>query len=269
MRIINSIKASLRKIPGLQESYGKMRNSVIAATVPALKFLLKFNCYTYDEFDVTSRRNTEFLTEPDYIKAYEAANKQGGWGAGIKICWTMHVNQWAAFHAKQLCGDFVECGVWRGGLSMSNIVYIDFKSMVDRKYYLFDTFCGLDKGFSTQKEFGSYRNAYEETHDFVVKSFKDWPNVIIVRGAIPKTLAQVDIKEVAFLHIDMNCVLPEVEAIKFFWPKLVAGGIVILDDYAHVGHENQKKAMDEFASSQGVKILSLPTGQGFLIKPRR
>lgn len=268
MQIINGIKPCLRKVPGLRSFYIKVNHLVKAATIPALNFLLRFNGYTYNEFDVTSQRNTEFLRNPDYIKAYEAGNKQGGW-KGIKICWVMHVNQWAAFYAKQLHGDFVECGVWRGGLSMSNMVYIDFKSMTDRKYYLFDTFCGLDSEFSTQKELDSYKGAYEETYDFVVNSFKDWPNVVIVRGAVPKTLTQVNIKEVAFLHIDMNCVLPEVEAIKFFWPKLVAGGIVILDDYAHIGHELQKKAMDEFASSQGLKILSLPTGQGLLIKPGR
>lgn len=267
MKIIDSAKTYLRKIPGLQPVYSKINNSVKAATVPALNFLLKFNGYTYNEFDVTSRRNIEFLRDPDFIKAYEAGNKQGSWGLEIKLCWIMHVNQWAAFYAKQLRGDFVECGVYRGGLSMSNMVYIDFKSMTDRKYYLFDTFCGLDSEFSTQKELDLYKDVYKETYDFVVDSFKDWQNVVIVRGAVPKTLTQVDIKEVAFLHIDMNCVLPEVEAIKFFWPKLVAGGIVIMDDYAHIGHELQKKAMDKFASSQGLKILSLPTGQGILIKP--
>lgn len=265
MQIVNGIKACLWRIPGLRSFYHKMKNFVRSPTTPVLNFLLRTNGYTYNEFDVTSRRNTEFLKEPDYIKAFEAGNKQCDGEARVR--WLMHVNQWAAFHAKQLRGDFVECGVWRGVISMSNIVYIDFKSMTDRKYYLFDTFCGLDSEFSTQEELDKYKNAYPDGYDFVVNSFKDWPNVIIVRGAIPRTLTKVDIKEVVYLHIDMNCVLPEVEAIKFFWPKLVAGGIVILDDYAHMGHKGQKKAMDEFASSRGVKILSFPTGQGLLIKP--
>ena len=64
----------------------------------------------------------------------------------------------------------------------------------------------------------------------------------------------------------MNCAPPEIEAIRYLWPKLVGGGIVLLDDYAYVGYHHQKKAMDEFANSVGVEIVSLPTGQGLLIK---
>jgi predicted O-methyltransferase YrrM len=64
----------------------------------------------------------------------------------------------------------------------------------------------------------------------------------------------------------MNCVIPEQEALKYFWPRLSKGGIVILDDYAWPGHENQKKSHDEFAFQHGIQVLSLPTGQGLIIK---
>ncbi len=72
----------------------------------------------------------------------------------------------------------------------------------------------------------------------------------------------------AYLHIDMNCVVPEVEALKYFWPKLELAAVVIFDDYAQPGHQSQKSAIDEFAASVGVEVLSLPTGQGMLLKPR-
>ena len=52
-----------------------------------------------------------------------------------------------------------------------------------------------------------------------------------------------------------------------FWPKLVPGGIVLFDDYAYYKHTPQKTALDSWADSVGVQILSVPTGQGLLIKP--
>ncbi|MDC0108602.1 hypothetical protein OAI35_02750 [Paracoccaceae bacterium] len=55
-------------------------------------------------------------------------------------------------------------------------------------------------------------------------------------------------------------------AISYFWDKLVVGAPVLLDDYAYKGYEYQKQAMDAFASDYGVSILSLPTGQGLLVK---
>lgn len=48
---------------------------------------------------------------------------------------------------------------------------------------------------------------------------------------------------------------------------LVAEALVILDDYGWVGYAPQKEAMDEFAVSVDCKILTLPTGQGLLLKP--
>jgi hypothetical protein len=36
-----------------------------------------------------------------------------------------------------------------------------------------------------------------------------------------------------------------------------------------LGYAPQKEAMDEFADGKGVKILTLPTGQGLLLKPAR
>jgi hypothetical protein len=64
----------------------------------------------------------------------------------------------------------------------------------------------------------------------------------------------------------MNCVGPEIAAIEYFWPRLVHGALVILDDYGWSAHIAQKLAMDDFAGKVGTKILSLPTGQGLIIK---
>jgi hypothetical protein len=70
------------------------------------------------------------------------------------------------------------------------------------------------------------------------------------------------------MHIDMNAAEPESAAIGFFWPRLVLGAIVVLDDYAWVACHKQKRAMDQFARAHDVSILSLPTGQGLLIKTK-
>ncbi len=75
-----------------------------------------------------------------------------------------------------------------------------------------------------------------------------------------------DPRSVCYLSLDMNVVAPERAAIEFFWDKLVPGAPVILDDYGWLGYRPQKRALDEFAASRGVMILTLPTGQGLLLK---
>lgn len=88
-----------------------------------------------------------------------------------------------------------------------------------------------------------------------------------IKGAIPETLPQVDSDKIAYLHIDMNCVEPEIAAVEYFWDKLVSGAIVVLDDYGHAGHEEQRYAFNDFVKRKNVPILCLPTGQGLIIKP--
>lgn len=184
----------------------------------------------------------------------------------MDIRWRAHVTQWAGWHASRLLGDFVECGVNRAFLSSSVMDFIEFDKIIDRKFYLFDTYCGLVESQISPHDRAAYRNRYEDTYQFVLNHFKHNHNINIIRGIIPDSLETVNIQQVAYLSIDMNCATPELAALEFFWPKMVSSGIIILDDYGFSGHEEQKRIADSFAEKQGVKVLSLPTGQGLLIK---
>jgi predicted O-methyltransferase YrrM len=84
---------------------------------------------------------------------------------------------------------------------------------------------------------------------------------------VPESLSTVEVDRVAYLSIDMNIAYPERKAIEHFWPKLAPGALVVLDDYGWMNYEEQKQTMDDFARGVGVEILTLPTGQGLLVKP--
>lgn len=218
---------------------------------------------TYREDGLITIHNADFLQNRYFIDAYQAAlNLQ----PNTNIRWRAHVVQWAANHAKNLDGDFAECGVNRAFLSMSAMTFINFKSLKTKRFYLFDTYSGLVDDLVSSEDKAAYKNVYTDTYEFVIDTFKDWHNVIIVKGIVPDTLATVTIDRLAYLSIDMNCAKPEAETLQYFWPKLVKGGVVILDDYGFSGHESQKKVADQFAASVGAMVLSLPTGQGILIK---
>lgn len=108
---------------------------------------------------------------------------------------------------------------------------------------------------------------YFDCFDLVQKNFEDFENITLVKGVVPQSLDTVSIDSVAYLSIDMNLAAPEVAAMRHFWPKLVTGAVVVLDDYGFAGFEEQKEAMDAFAREMNVEIFTVPTGQGLLIKP--
>jgi O-methyltransferase len=219
---------------------------------------------------LVSWHNPEFLDDPDFIRAYDIGRQRRSWDLTIDIRWRFHVFLWAARRAATLPGDFVECGVNRGGFSRAIVDYIDFRNL-DKTFYLMDTFSGhVDEYFTPEERamgLGRDTYAFEESYEDVRAAFADVPNVRLVRGPIPDTLDQVTPDRVSYLMIDMNAVVPEMAAAAHFWPRLVPGAAVVLDDYGHGRHVHQKHAFDAFARERGVEVLMLPTGQGLLFKP--
>lgn len=51
---------------------------------------------------------------------------------------------------------------------------------------------------------------YVQSVESIRENFSQWKNVQIIQGAVPETLSHVTAREIAFLHLDMNCAFPEV-----------------------------------------------------------
>lgn len=232
----------------------------------AVNFMLR-NKVTYAQDCLYTTVNADFMQDQRFANAY--AKGRGlmldSWG-DYQFHWRAYVVCWAAQQAKNLAGDFVECGVNTGMLDRMIIDYVDFEKL-PKKFYLMDTFQGMDEAYSTEAEMKrSDTMGYVDVYEQVKNTFKNFPNVELVKGPIPDTLSLVPSNAIAYLSIDMNCVAPEIAALEYFWDKVVPGGIIVFDDYGFPGHEQQKHAHDAFAVKKGIAILALPTGQGIIIK---
>jgi O-methyltransferase len=223
--------------------------------------------FTYCKDGLATIHRADFRHDPKFRSAYDPSHRAGGWAGSWGNAdpeWRMYLACWAAAHAARLGGDLAECGVYRGGLSRTVMEYIDFRSMTDRRYWLLDTFEGIPPAQLDSTVI--HRHQYPDTFGEVTAVFGSYPNARIVRGCVPDTLAQVTADRLCFVSIDMNVTAPEIAAAEWCWPKLVSGGVILIDDYGWHGHEAQKSAFDDFAKRHGRDVLALPTGQGLLIK---
>lgn len=231
------------------------------------------NVYANDQLVCFHRH--EFLNDPTFQRSYQRGVQALGGTDFYQWHWRVHVGLWAATNASHLKGDFVECGVNYGFLSSAIMEQLDWDTL-GKTFYLLDTFAGIDQRFITEREreAGAMNKseaalnlgAYVSGVDSVRANFAQWRNQRIIVGTVPETLEQVDTNTIAFLHIDMNCAPPEIAALRYFWPKLTPGAIVLLDDYSQRGFDEQRIAMDDLARELGVPICALPTGQGLIIK---
>lgn len=232
-------------------------------------YLLPKKDLTYATDQLYTFHNADFKKDPLFIESYTLARKiDAGHCLGKNdIPWRMHVLYWAGTLAKNIPGDFIDCGVNTGFCARSLIHYIGFEKL-SKKYFLLDTFGGLDPRYSSEKELQIHKTMKYNTQNLfetVKSTFKNF-NTEVIKGSVPDTLPQVKTQAIAFLHLDMNAARPEVLALDFFWNKISKGGVVLFDDYAYEGCHHQKETHDTWAKKHGVEILSLPTGQGLLIK---
>ncbi len=250
------------------------RSALSRLTAPLGFRVVRVASDVYDRDGLRSAHAHAFLRDPDFQRAYArgvaAAGADYGWH------WRVHVGLWVASCASRIAGDFVECGVNRGFMASAIMCALDWDRL-GKTFYLMDTFAGLDARFVSDAE---RRAGYLERSGRLLRqgfyvsdvaavraNFAEWRNVRIVVGAIPETLPQTETAAVAFLHLDMNCAPPEVSAAEHFWERLSPGAFILMDDYGYLGSDPQRIALDAFAAERGVQVLSLPTGQGLIVKP--
>lgn len=219
----------------------------------------------YDQDLLATAANHDFILDERFQRAYQRGVRATGWDYGIQ--WRVQIALWASEVASHLDGDFVECGVGRGMCMSAVLENLPWASL-EKRCVLIDTFLPYDlDDEGHQKADASTNPFYASSPETVAANFSEWPNVELVEGKIPEVLAAIDPFPLCYLHLDMNAAPPERAALEFFWPSLVRGGVVLFDDYGFPTCKEQKRSADEFATSVGVNILALPTGQGLIVKP--
>ncbi len=254
---------------GLRARVAKLEAIVVPVPVPVEPEPFYTAVFDYDGLrtDPNIIHNHDFMREPRYIAAMKCGNTAQGLDtdpdADLRPAyWRLHVGTWCAAHAVKLGGDFVECGVWKGFMSAAIMRYLDWNTR-GRRFFLFDTFCGLDESQLNETEraneevLAHFRKHYVENYQQVVDTFREFQDVHVIRGRVPETLATVNIERVSYLSLDMNNITPELAAANFFWDAIVPGGMILLDDYGFVHCRQQKVGFDRFAREKGVEILAL------------
>lgn len=157
-------------------------------------------------------------------------------------------------------GDFAELGVHKG--ETAKIIYEMSSSQM---LHLFDTFEGFSEKdlVHENKKGGLYStDTFADTNLESVKKYIAGDNrVCFYAGYFPGTAKGVDNTTFAFVHLDADLYLPTIEALKFFYPRLSSGGVIIIHDYNHIW-DGVKKALDEFMPTIPESLVEIPDWKG-------
>jgi len=156
-------------------------------------------------------------------------------------------------------GDLAEVGVYKGS-SAKLICEAKGKKIL----HLFDTFEGLPKPTKIDHNF-MHEKKYAADLDLVKSYLSSYKNVFFYPGLFPKTAELVKNKSFAFVHLDVDLYRSTLDCLKFFYPRMVKGGIILSHDYSTL--EGVKKAFDEFFRDKNRgPVIKLPTSQCLVVR---
>ncbi len=168
-------------------------------------------------------------------------------------------------------GDIVECGVWKGGTMMAVALTLARLGDQTRSLYLFDTFEGMappsdaDIDFqgsdaaaqlARSKDPSSGIWAYaplDEVRAVVLGTGYDSTKVHFVKGRVEDTLPAKAPQQISLLRLDTDWYESTRHELVHLFPRLVRGGVIILDDYGH--WKGARKATDEYLSATRASLL--------------
>jgi hypothetical protein len=165
-----------------------------------------------------------------------------------------------------LSGDMAECGCYQGATA-----FFMAKASTSGTLYLFDSFQGIslpeirdlnDRDDVIRWEKGDLSASEEVLH----ANLASVGPISVLPGWIPERFNEVAGRQFRVVHIDVDLYQPTRDSLEFFYPRLVEGGVIIMDDYGFLTCPGAKAAADEFASSVSVQVLHLPTGQGIITR---
>jgi hypothetical protein len=168
-----------------------------------------------------------------------------------------------------IAGDFVECGVWKGGSSMIIAKTLSLLNEKSRKIYLYDTFEGMsnpsENDMDAKKRDAKklLMNADKEdarsiwcvsTIEEVQKNLSttQYPqdNLIFVKGKVEDTIPKNIPSTIALLRLDTDWYESTLHELRHLYPLLQNSGVLIIDDFGH--WEGAKKAVLQYFDENGI-----------------
>ncbi|MBK8981772.1 MAG: class I SAM-dependent methyltransferase [Ignavibacteria bacterium] len=168
-------------------------------------------------------------------------------------------------------GDFIECGVWKGGNTMMAALTLMKLKNTDRKIYLYDTFEGMsaptEKDISYKDEDAKieWSQSQKDSHNEWCYSSLDevkqnlystgYPKdkLVFVKGKVEDSIPGTLPGEIAILRLDTDWFESTYHELIHLYPLLTKNGFLIVDDYGY--WKGAREAVDKYFKDNNVKIF--------------
>lgn len=165
-------------------------------------------------------------------------------------------------HRNRIAGDIAEFDCFLGGCGI--FVKLMLRSRSDkRRMLVFDTFTGFPAGqkdVMRGKPVSSvrYDDFLEEVKDNYSHALADYSGVSFVQGPVEETLPDFKFSALALARLDTDFYSSTKAELKYAYPALVKGGVIIIDDYGMF--QGSRRATDEYFTKEAPPLFNRING---------
>jgi hydrogenase maturation factor len=209
----------------------------------------------------------EFQAHPDFAEAFRLWTQRDPFrGLDFARVWglVLNVKHVLSKHA----GSLAELGVYQG---QSSALLSFYAKKFGRKIYLADTFQGFAEQQFEEAMGDGKKAAFKDISLEAARAVVgDYAGIRWVVGMFPDSVTEEMLEDTyAFVSIDCDIYEPIAEGLKFFWPRMVPGGIIFVHDYSSGFWPGATRAVDEFCARNGVAGSLLPDLAGSYVLIRQ
>lgn len=162
---------------------------------------------------------------------------------------------------RSVAGDFMECGVWQGGVTIFMRGLLKAFGDTQRVVWVADSFRGLPTPDAERspidavtheflKSIGSFRVSLEDVRENFRRFHLLDEQVRFLPGWFEDTLPTAPVQALSLLRLDGDYYDSTRTVLDNMYPKLSEGGFIIIDDYGMpVGC---RRAVDEYRATNGI-----------------
>ena len=147
-------------------------------------------------------------------------------------------------------GDFVEAGVWRGGAVVFMRAFLEAHAIFDRTVWAADTFAGIPRGAIGPEEadavdawpdrwIARFHSVVANVHRYGLLDDR----IRFLEGRFSDTLRDAPFDRLALVRLDADSYRSTLDALDALYPRVSAGGFIIIDDWHLPGC---RRAVDEY-----------------------
>lgn len=156
---------------------------------------------------------------------------------------------------RDLPGDLAECGVFQGSTFIPLALHLA-QQRLDKRLFGFDSFAGFDASVATDIAMGGAADTEKRQGGFSQTSLGFVQRRLtalglgartqLFQGYFETTIERAPATRYCFVHLDCDLYSSYKTCLQYFYPRMVPGGVILLDEYNDPPWPGCNQAVDEF-----------------------